>query len=355
MGKNDLNRLLLVSTLLLSVSTLALALVAVKQHRQAPTIREAGVSVNAAFKRTPDTSAAPVGDTIRREPDRGKRLRDEERQIYKDEIHRLKSQLAAIQTELYSSVDEATENTERSAESSFNEMLADYADAMKDPEVRAFRRSELKKQMANTYHSLFKELELSTGDLEDFKELLVEQSMARKDIGLEMGSTTSLDSRKEGAARIEALGEEYDGKILAALGEYNYEVYRQWQETLYDRSQVDYYKQSLSEIDQIDEEQEYDLIGAMHEERTGFASSTHVDQEQPFDPSQITEEDITNEMDDLAQLHANYIVRAQDILTEPQMVQFLETLEQQRSMVERTSRMMMLMNAAHDNVEEAVE
>lgn len=358
MGKNGLNRLLCVSTLLLSVTTLTLALVAIKQHQQVRLIREGDVSGRVAIKPTPDGSAAIVANAIQRTPDQSRQIGDEERRIYEDEIHRLKSQLEVIHAELYPPIDEPSSDTEHPTESSFNGMLADYAKAMRDPEVRDFRRAEQKTQIEHTYYSLFRELELSAGELEAFKELLVEESMAREDIRLQMGVSTSADGRKEEAARITTLTEDYTDKIRSSLGEYNYEVLKEWEETLYDRSQVDYYKQSLGGNDQIDEEQEYDLIAAMHEERTSFASSTDADQadrQQPFDPSEITEEEITKEMDELAQLHENYIARAQDILSESQMAQFVEILEQQRAMVERTSRMMMLVGVAHENTEKTME
>ena len=354
MGKNGLNRMLWISTLLLGVSTVSLAYVAIKQHQQIRVIRESDVSGKGGIEPVSDALTGNAANAIQGTPDQGQQLKDEERRIYENEIHRLKSQLEAIQAELYSPIDGPSSNNKYPAESSFNGMLADYAAAMNDPEVRNFRRAEKRTQIGRTYQSLFKGLELSAGEFEAFKELLVEESMAREDIRLEMGASASADRRKEEVARMTRLIEGYTDKIRSSLGEYNYEVYREWEETLYDRTQVDYFRQSLEGEDQIDEEQEHDLISAMYEERTSFVSTTgadQADQQQPFDPSEIAEEELAEEMDELTQLHENYVARAQDILSEYQMAQFVEMLEQQRATVEKTSRMMMLVGAAHENAE----
>ena len=354
MGKNGLNRMLWISTLLLGVSTVSLAYVAIKQHQQIRVIRESDVSGKGGIEPVSDALTGNAANAIQGTPDQGQQLKDEERRIYENEIHRLKSQLGVIQAELYSPIDGPSANNEYPAESSFNGMLADYAAAMNDPEVRNFRRAEKRTQIGRTYQSLFKGLELSAGEFEAFKELLVEESMAREDIRLEMGASASADRRKEEVARMTRLIEGYTDKIRSSLGEYNYEVYREWEETLYDRTQVDYFSQSLEGEDQIDEEQEHDLISAMYEERTSFVSTTgadQADQQQPFDPSEIAEEELAEEMDELTQLHENYVARAQDILSEYQMAQFVEMLEQQRATVEKTSRMMMLVGAAHENAE----
>ena len=160
------------------------------------------------------------------------------------------------------------------------------------------------------------------------------------EIGLDMisGSATAKEG-KEAAKRSKDLSKAFDEKIRAFLGEEDYAVYKEFEDTQHERMQVNLFKKSLTADDQLSEDQEHDLIVAMHEERTGFSFSTGLDQQDTFDPSVFTEEAMARHMDEMTQVQEKYIARARDLLSEAQMNQFLNSLEQQRVMQEAAMKM----------------
>ncbi len=335
------------ATVLLSVCTLILAYVALDQHRQ---LREGRGGESAL--RAPVKAGRGIQMDDRLTSDNTV-VTAEERRAYEDEIQWLRSELQTARAELPGSMEEHPSDTEGTAEATFSGMLADYAATMKDPGVRALRRTEKEAQIEETYRTLFEVLALTAGEMTGFKELLIDEAMAREDIRLETGTATSASARAAEADRIDALTETYTERIRTFLGESNYESYEEWGETLHDRDQVEYYKQFLDGDDQISREQEDWLIAAMYEERADFALTNGSGRTDPYAPSggtATTEEDIMTEVAELAQLHEYYIARARDILSAPQVAVFEDMLAEQRTMVEKTSRMMMLVGAAHEGV-----
>jgi len=206
---------------------------------------------------------------------------------------------------------------------------------LKEPAMKDALRAQQKALLANTHGTLLNYLQLPPEKLEAFKELQVERNMALMDASLgAFGGGASADKQADAALRIKELNDDYNNKIRTLLGEEDYAVYEEYEKTQPERMQVDAFKQTLGSDNQLTEEQEHELIVAMHEERSSFSSSSSIGQDGNFDPSQLTAEFMTEQMSELGRLEQRYTERAKGILSEPQFQRFEETLQQQRAMQE---------------------
>ncbi len=232
--------------------------------------------------------------------------------------------------------------------------MANLAEMLRDPAMKDMIRAQQKTTMDLFYGSFFEYLDLQPEKLESFKDLLIEKQMALMDIGLEMmDSLKDSDKRQISAERSKEITDEFNAKISEFLGEADYEVYQQFEQTQPERMQIQFFKQSLPVSDQLDEDQEHKLILAMHEERTNFMFSTDFSQNENFDPANMTEETVTQYMDELGRVQDNYISRAGQILSETQLEKFTSAMKQQRAMQEMGMKMAIKMfSQSSDNENE---
>jgi len=252
------------------------------------------------------------------------------------EIQKLRSMLSDVLSRTEPTETKPDGSAERKSDSV--SMMANMRKMLKDPATRGVMRAQSKLALDMNYGDLFEDMLVTPEELEDFKDLLVDKQMAMmetmQDFSLGDGSKD-----KERSDRLKEIDDEYSDKIRLAIGENNYETYRQYEETLPDRMQVNVFKQQLSSSDRLTQRQEEDLVSAMHDERTSFYASFSKDQEQVSAPVKLTAEEIKEKIDHLSTLRDNYINRAQDILSEFQLIQFEKNAEQWRGMQEMSIRM----------------
>lgn len=327
--------------LVLCIAVVVTALVALQQNRQVREMRQDNASGETVVRQAADVAGkAPQGSSDQKD----QQVVEERRRLEK-EIRQLKSQLENAQGEIEAATDEPALDDPRPKKSPNKSPMAGYAEMMKNPAMKDMIRSQQKIALDMSYGSLFSEMELPPDELDKFKELLVDKQMAFIDMSPGMMGPGSADEMKERSRTIKAITEEYNDKVRLAIGEQYYEMYKEYEDTLPDRMQVNQFKALLATSNPLDEEQEQDLINGMYEERTQFFSSVAGDEEQALDPSKITEEDISKKIAQLAQLQENYVELARDILSEAQLEQFIRSTEQMRAIQEMGIRMSMQMLA----------
>jgi len=256
------------------------------------------------------------------------------------EMELLKAQARARELEAELALARSAEDTETEAPpqpepSPAESRLTAIGGMLKEPAMKDALRAQQKALLSNTHGSLLNYLQLPPEKLEAFKELQVERNMALMDASLgAFGGGASADEQAGAALRIKELNDDYNSKIRTLLGEEDYAVYEEFEKTQPERMQVDAFKQTLGSDNQLTEEQEHELIVAMHEERTSASPSSSIGQDGNFDPSQLTAEFMTEQMSELGRLEQRYSERAKGILSEPQFQKFEETLQRQRAMQE---------------------
>jgi len=219
--------------------------------------------------------------------------------------------------------------------------MAGLAKMMKNPGMKDMIRAQQKGQQDMMYGSLFKCLQLSDAELENFKGVLLDKQMALVDSSMDMMSGSATPEEKKAAAeKMKETTDAYDAKIKELLGDDNYAVYKSFEDTQAERMQVTLFKGSLSGVDQMSDEQEDSLIRAMHDERSNFKSTVPgFGDKQSADPSQFTPERITQMLEESAKLQEQYVAKAATILTPSQLEQFKANQKQQQAMQEMGMRM----------------
>lgn len=300
---------------LLVVSTAVLLFIYIQQNLQIHRLQqkqEVAVKIQPAVpvdKKTPPQSA----------------LADNERTQYQKRIQRLETLL-----------DSARAARKTPAEKS---PMEGFAEMFNSPEMKEMMHAQQKVLLELTHVSLFKTLQLSPEKLEALKDLLSEKNMVLVDSSLEMmGGALSEEGQKNFKSAKE-MTVEFEDSIRSLLGEEDYMVYQEHEETKVERMQLAFFKQLLSPEDHLDEEQELSLIDAMHEERESTLFTTGLDDQDSYDPSKLTEEAINQHIEELSRSQEKYIARAKEILTESQMVKFKNFLDQQRNMQEMGMKM----------------
>jgi hypothetical protein len=100
------------------------------------------------------------------------------------------------------------------------------------------------------------------------------------------------------------------------------------------------FKGTLSASNPLTEDQEDNLIRAMHDARTNFRySTTGVGNGQIDDPSQLTPERAAKILEDSARLKEQYVAKAAVILTPSQLEQFKASQEQMQALQEAGMKM----------------
>jgi len=214
--------------------------------------------------------------------------------------------------------------------------MSEIAKMMKNPGMKDMIRAQQKGQLDMMYGSLFKCLQLSDAELENFKSVLLDKQMALVESSVDMMSGSATPEEKKAAAdKMKETTAAYDAQLKALLGDDNYTVFQSYEATQAERMQVTMFKGSLSAGDQMTDEQEDSLIRSMHEARTGFTFSVpELADQKAADPSMFTPERIAKMLEESAKLQEQYVAKAAEILTPSQLELFRANQKQQQAMQE---------------------
>jgi hypothetical protein len=209
-------------------------------------------------------------------------------------------------------------------------LFAGVADMMKNPGMKEIVRAQQKVMIGQMYGSLSKHLNLSADELDALNDLLLERQMAMVDAGLSAMSGSESD-RKQAKEDAKAIKTEYDQKIKDLLSPQDYQAFKDYEKTVGERVQVQMFKSMLPADAALTDQQEYDLISAMYEERKAMPASSLVNNQNP-DPSQLTADQIGELLKQLDVLQQAYAKRAAAILSPSQLEQFTKWQEQWSAM-----------------------
>jgi hypothetical protein len=143
---------------------------------------------------------------------------------------------------------------------------------MNDPESRKFIRDQQRMIMDQLYAPLVKQLALSPDESEKFKDLLADNTMkgAENASSLFAGGTNQTQSLEKLASAQQSL----DDQVKALLGEDRYAAYKDYQQTVAERMQLNQFKQTAGIDNPLTDQQSEALLGIMKEEKAATAAAT---------------------------------------------------------------------------------
>lgn len=231
------------------------------------------------------------------------------------------------------------EATPATAKETAPNMFARIGEMTKDPAFKDMMRSQQKMVVDMMYAGLSKQLNLAPEDADGLKQLLVERQMALAEGGMAlMSGEMSAADRLQKGKELQEVKAGYDKKIEEFLGAENYATFQQHEDTQGERMQVNLFKQSLPAADALGEEQEAELIAALHQARKELPDANVIDPNQT-DPSKFTADGIAEMQKVLERLQDKYVETAAGVLSATQLEQFKKTMEQQRAMQEMGLKM----------------
>jgi hypothetical protein len=210
-------------------------------------------------------------------------------------------------------------------ESQTNNPMRAMAGMLKDPKMRdmlkAQQKAVLGPMIAKQYADFFKQMNMSPEQAATFKDLVSKKMLAGADAGLSM-MDDSLDAsqRADLTKQIKAQTDEVDAEIKQFLGDNNYTAYQTYEKTVQDRM-------SMSQFD--------DQL-ALSDARNDFNWTSGLNQPNPGAngdfASLLTEDNIAKFAAEREQFDAQFLAKAQQILTPEQLVDYKAYQDQQREL-----------------------
>lgn len=199
-----------------------------------------------------------------------------ENQSINREAEDLKYQIAAAKEELAMVKKEVDDDAAKEAEEEEARLEAQKRSQevakiyQEDPSYKKMLRNNMKISLAAQYADLFEILNLTDEKIDNFKDILVDENMARRDLYSETqedeNEPLSQEEQEELASRYGAIREEYKAKMAELLGQEGYEEYQTYQETSEERYYVGEFMGSLDSDETLTETQKKQLIEAMYKE-----------------------------------------------------------------------------------------
>lgn len=189
-------------------------------------------------------------------------LQGDERAALQKAAWDAQKKITQLERDLTSARNDATKTTSAVGESgkdanqsrAVNSMASGMASMMKmmdNPDVQRLMALQQKAQLNSRYAALFKSLHLSTDQLAQFKNLLVEKQMVNTDvmIAATQQGINPMENPQEFRQLMQSTQADIDSKIKSTLGDDDYAQFQNYQQTQGQRNVVNQLEQSLSYTD----------------------------------------------------------------------------------------------------------
>lgn len=266
-------------------------------------------------------------------------LSENEKRNSNSEYDDLKYQLGAAQEELDMAKEQLSGEAAKKAGLKEKE-LESFKDYMKDPNYK----NNIRQSIEAHYSPLFKKLNLSDDQLEKFKDILVNNTMAYSNFYIELQNVTASDAeekRDEFKLRAEELKKEHEAEVIKLIGKDGFEEYEIYNETAGERSTLYQFTESVSSDFSLTEDQMEQLLNAMYEARKNVIYE-NIDDNYRFRSEMYDEGYIARMLDYDSRKAEAYLTAAQNILSPSQIEQFKIYLEKQHDQYESSMKMQAL-------------
>lgn len=219
-----------------------------------------------------------------------------------------------------------------------NNPARQWAEMLKNPEMRKAIRAQQAIGMRMLYGDLIKELHLDSDRADKLYDILVDQTLQSSEMGMDM-----LDG-KSSAGSIADLKAKTDAQIDELLGPNGHQKVADFQQSLGDRMLVNQFDQTLSASDvKLSPEQKNALLQIMGEERKNSATMQKFSN--PANQMQLFEGNNWDQYVKASEEHfARVQRRAAGILTQSQTKEFQKSLDSWASMQKASMDMMKQMH-----------
>jgi len=153
----------------------------------------------------------------------------------------------------------------------FGKMLSTM---MQDPDAREFIRNQQRMTTDQLYAPLVKQMGLTPEEAAAFKDLLADNMMKTAEKAFSALSGTAATNRPEMLSSLAAEQKSFDEQVKLMLGDARYTQYKEYQETLGERTLLNQFKQQAGSDYNLSDPQTEALLTFMKEEKKSVAAAT---------------------------------------------------------------------------------
>jgi hypothetical protein len=285
-------------TWFLALTTLTLAVVCVMQTR-----KFAGQQTELASLRAQLEEKAQQIEMLQAAQKRS----DQQRHELMSQANELAAQLQARQSAESNVIALATTNrppgseTEKAneAKGGLGKMLSKM---MQDPDTRKIIREQQRMMMDQMYAPLIKKLGLTPDEAAQFKDLLADNAMKAADSASSLFGGPGSSNQTQAFSALTDSQKSFDEQVKAFLGDDGYAQYKDYQQTVSERTLLNQFKQQLGSDYNLSDQQTEALLTFMQEEQKNVATTTGLPLGQADkDPAKLQSLFSDGKMDELLQ------------------------------------------------------
>ena len=253
-----------------------------------------------------------------------------------NEINELEYQLNAAEEELDMANEELFDELSKKAE--FIKAREQYTKNMlSNPAFNKKKRDILTLNLGNDFDPLFKKLNISKEEFDEFKGLLVDKMMEVDSISASIIGASSDEEKAKAIQQSIEIREKYENQISELLGEEN-ETYQSYLTRLTERRSLNEFMETLSPDNRINEDQTEALINSMYEARK--AANAEMGSDSNMRSILNASEDTRKwRIEKTKRINEKYIETSRDMLSPEQVEQYERYLQQKIDMEEFKDRL----------------
>ena len=205
------------------------------------------------------------------------KLLDQQRRKFLDQAGDLAQKLQAQrQTDAKaakrSTPDAATESDDKKTDKGgFGNFLAKM---MEDPDTKKLIREQQRMMLDQLYSPLIKQMDLTPEEATQFKDLLADNMMKAAEKATSFLGGGSSTNRSQMLSAVAEEQKNFDEQLRGFLGETRYAEYKEYQQTVGERTQLNLYQQqNAGGASALTEQQTEQLLGFMQEEKRAVTSA----------------------------------------------------------------------------------
>ena len=145
---------------------------------------------------------------------------------------------------------------------------------MQDPDTRKFMREQQRMMMDQMYAPLIKKLGLTPDETTQFKNLLADNAMKAVDSASSMFGGLGSSNQTQAVSALADSQKSFEEQVKAFLGDDRYAQYKDYQETVGERTLLNQFKQQAGSDYNLNDQQTEALLTFMKEEQKSVAATT---------------------------------------------------------------------------------
>lgn len=256
------------------------------------------------------------------------------------EIKELKYHLNAAEEELDMTNEQLSEELSKKEE--FKRAWSQPGSNSSDPVYAKIRKDAYTKRINRDYDPLFKKLNISEENFNEFKDLLLDKEKEMSKLSDAYSSASSDEEKQKVIGQEMEINEKYNNRINDFFGEEKFEIYQSYVDRLPQRRSLTEFMETVPTDKRIGEEQTDDLIDSMYSARENVMAE--MGPVKNNNSTRLTEEMLDESMKRQSRINEKYVEVSRGVMTPDQLEQYKAHLKRELEMQDAILKMSLYLN-----------